>query len=100
MSWSGRCLTWLASTPLAFQAASPSGFSWACRVLSSLCCHSKQANYISHSTGSFRGAPPVALTEISTPERHLKLHWVRKKGRHGTSSLFIRNTGLDPAKLL
>jgi urea transporter len=50
--------------------------------------------------GSFRGAPPVALTEISTPERHLKLHWVRKKGRSGTSSLFIRNTGLDPAKLL
>jgi urea transporter len=50
--------------------------------------------------GSIRGAPPVDLTEISTPERHFKIHWKRKAGRKGTSSMFIRNTGIDPAALL
>jgi hypothetical protein len=50
--------------------------------------------------GSIQGAPPVELTEISTPERHFKLHWKRKHGRNGTSSMFIKNTGLDPAELL
>ena len=47
--------------------------------------------------GSIRGCPPVDLTEISTPERHLKLHWLR--GRQGTSHKFVQNDGTEMPSL-
>jgi hypothetical protein len=35
-----------------------------------------------YSLGSFRGAPPIDLTEISTPERHWKVRWLRRLEAH------------------